>query len=117
MTNKQTQSLFKKNTNLCETNREYPLFNRSTISRHLFTGDDKSGKLPERTSIEKLVNQMTTEQQTKDSNKQSKHIQERTEVIDLFQFKQEEELKNKSYRKRRYERRTDRDDDERDNSN
>ena len=111
MTNKQIQSLVKPNSNLCEINREYPLFKHSPPSRHLYTGEI-SVKPAEHINIEKLVKQIITEHLTKDSKEQT------TEMIDLFPFVQEEELKRKLYKKCRYQRRTDRDDaNERDNTN
>lgn len=115
MANKQNLSLLKKNLNLCEINTEYPsLMKQSTMSRHLCT-TEKIVKHVEANNTDKLSNKVTTEHQEKESNKHSKDVPEQTEIIELFQYKEEEERNHKLSRKRRY-RRTDQSVDDNDNN-
>jgi hypothetical protein len=115
MANKKILLLLKKNPNLCEINEEYPSLKSSSMPRHLCT-NTQSLKMPEHISINKLSNIITSEHQEKNSNQHSKNVKEQTEVIELFQYKQEEEMKNKLYRKCRYQLPNSNDDEERDNT-
>jgi hypothetical protein len=83
MANKHTASLFKKNVNLCEINREYPCLKKSSSPRHLNTSEPS--KIPDNVNIEKLVKKIINEHQENDlNNKDSKNTKEQTEIIELF---------------------------------
>jgi len=119
MANKEILALLKKTENLCEINKEYPSLKQSSIPRHLCTST-KPLKTPESMNIHKLLNKITSEEHEKDSNKQSKDNKEETEIIELFQYQQQEEINNKLYRKCRYQltdSKNNNDDEERDNRN
>ncbi|CAF2765117.1 unnamed protein product [Rotaria sp. Silwood2] len=121
MASKQILSLFRKNTNLCEISTEYPSLIRSLTPRHLCTCVKL--KMSETIHIDKLSNKKLAQdhdQNGKDSKEHSKTIREPTELIKLFQYKQEEEINDKLYKKCRCRLRRimgNDDDEEKDNTN
>lgn len=102
MSHKQILSSFKKSPNLCEVSTEYPALQESLAPRHLCTSIKREPSPTIR--VDKLshnrVNQKH-EQHIKEAKTSSKHIEEQTEIIKLFQFKQEEAVNDKLYKKRR----------------
>ncbi len=95
MANKQTTALFKKYTNLCEINREYPCLERSSSPlRHLSTSEPL--KKPVEHNIEKIVNKMISQQPEKDLDIKNRSTdQEQTEIIELFHEAINPKLKRK----------------------
>ncbi|CAF1338058.1 unnamed protein product [Rotaria sordida] len=121
MTSKQILS-FKKNPNLCETSTEYPSLGRSLAPRHLCTC--VKPKISETIHVEKLSNKEDVsqhhDQHEQNSKENSKNAREQTELIKLFQYKQQDELNDKLYKKYRYPLRRAKgndDDEEKDNTN
>ena len=113
MTNKQTSAVSKANFNLCEINREYPLTSKELfIPRHLSTSE-KIVKPGQCNHVHQLPNIVNKEQQIKIG----KHVQEQTEIIELFLCKPEEEQSSRRGRYRRNRAGDDDDDNERDNTN
>jgi hypothetical protein len=119
MANKQILKILEVNPNICEIDKEYPSLKQSPIDRHLCT-DTKPLKPLESININQILYVIPNQQHKNDSNQNSKIVKEETEVIELFQYQQEEKIKNKLYRKRRYQLTNSSDDDKeekRDNIN
>lgn len=118
MASKQILKSLKVNSNFCEINPEYPSLNVKLMERHLCT-NIKPLKTAQSSGINKILNTTTT---TDQHEKNPKNTEKETEVIDLFQYQQEEEEihnnKNKLYRKCRYQLTNSNNDEEtRDNTN
>ena len=93
------------NLNLCEVDTEYPSLKQSSIPRHLCVCT-QSKKASQTTTTDKLSNKETSDQHNPSKNsstQNSKIAKEGTELIDLFQYTQDEDINDKLYKKRRYQ--------------
>ncbi|CAF1329617.1 unnamed protein product [Adineta steineri] len=98
LTTKQILSLLEGNRNLCEISSEYPSLKQPLPPRHLCTCT-KSSIVPQKTIIQKLSDQTTTEHHGRNSNSSSRVSHEQIESIESFQ---DDEI-NKLYKKSRYQ--------------
>jgi hypothetical protein len=118
MATKHISSLLNRNQTLCEINREYPTLKQSVPPRHLCTSTTKSVSTTGHVSTNKLLNTVTTEHHEKDEKEHLKNEKEETELIELFQHKEEDEINNKLYKKHRNQwAMIDDNEDKRDNTN